>query len=125
GFFSLRNFEEMRKESISVTHTLEVINELNLLNDSISRIESSGRGYVISGAEELKTELTVQRTQAEISLRKLRALTADNPPQLARLDKIEPLLLHRSEKALELTTLRDSAELRTDAKAAALVDEGQ
>lgn len=125
GFFSLRNFQEMQNESVSVTHTLEVINELNLLNDAISRIESSGRGYVISGAEELKTELAAQRTQAEISLRKLRALTADNPPQLARLGEIETLLLHRSEKAQELTELRDSSALRTDAKAAALVNEGQ
>ena len=79
GFFSLRNFEELQNESFWVNHTLEVMAELRQLNESVSRIESSARGYLLSGESSLKTEFTAEQARADASLRKLRTLTADNP----------------------------------------------
>jgi hypothetical protein len=125
GFFSLRNFEEMQRESLRVNHTMEVIAEINLLNESISRLESSARGYVLSGDPTLKSDLTVQRAKTQISLRKLRTLTADDPAQIARLDRVETLFVDRVEKTQQLAGLRDNPLSDSDAKEAKLVNEGQ
>ncbi|MEO6992385.1 MAG: response regulator [Lacunisphaera sp.] len=125
GFFSLRNFEAMQRESLRVNHTMEVISEINLLNESISRIESSARGYVLSGDPTLKSDLTVQRAKTQISLRKLRTLTAEDPTQIARLDHVEALFIDRVEKTQQLVGLRDNPLTDSVAKEARLVNEGQ
>ena len=97
GFFSLRNLDEMQRETGWVNHTMEVMAELRLLNDSASRIESSGRGYLLSGEASLKAELASQRLSAATLFGKLHTLTGDNPAQQSRLDQLEALVARRVE----------------------------
>ncbi len=107
GFFSLRNLDEMQRESRLVTHTVEVIGELKNFTTAISRLESVGRGYAIAGIEELKTEYEAHRMAAIESLRKLRALTEDNPDQRPRLDALTEATLLRGQLSKALIDARD------------------
>ncbi len=125
GFFSLRNLEEMQRESAWVTHTIEVMGELRQLNDSLSRLESAGRGYLLTGEASLKTEVSAQRTAAEESLRKLRALTDDNTVQQPRLQLYDTLFKQRVDMAQNLVDIRDANPTGVDQRVAALVLSGQ
>ncbi len=125
GFFSLRNLEEMQRESALVTHTMEVMAELRQLNDSLSRLESAGRGYLLTGEASLKTEISVQQTAAEASLRRLRNLTADNPAQEPRLAEYDSLFKQRADMAHDLIDLRDANPGGVDKRVATLVLGGQ
>jgi CHASE3 domain sensor protein len=108
GTFSLRNLQLMREEAAWVTHTVEVMAELKVLTGSISRLESAGRGYVISSDEKLKAELEMQSGIALGSLGKLRALTADNPSQQTRFDKLGGLIARRTELSRQLVAAREN-----------------
>jgi CheY-like chemotaxis protein/CHASE3 domain sensor protein len=125
GFFSLRNFEEIQKEATWVNHTLEVMAEIKQLNESVSRVESAGRGYLLSGEEVIKTEFVSAQANAATSLRKLRALTADNPDQNTRLDRYEELLKRRVDLAEKLVVRRDSRVNGSEIPVAVLVRDGQ
>lgn len=125
GFFSLQNFEAMQRESGSVTHTVEVVAELRQLSDSLSRVESAGRGYLLSGEPSVKEEFFTQQTQAVASLRKLRTLTADNPIQTARLDRYEDLLARRIKMTEMLINRRDNSASDNQTTVAQLVRNGQ
>ncbi len=125
GYFSLRNLDAMQRESGWVSHTIEVMAEVRSFSDALSRIDSSGRGYVLTGDEPLKTELAQQRASADASLSKLQKLTADNPIQQERLDQIRPLLNQRGVYAQELVSLRDTGAYRDSARVVELVRTGQ
>jgi CheY-like chemotaxis protein/CHASE3 domain sensor protein len=125
GFFSLRNFEEIQKEASWVNHTLEVMAEIRQLNESVSRVESAGRGYLLSGEEVIKSEFSLAQANAATSLRKLRTLTADNPDQTSRLDQYEELLKRRIDLAEKLVIRRDSKVNGSEIPVAVLVSDGQ
>jgi len=125
GFFSLRSLDEMQRESARVTHTIEVMAEVRLLNDSLSRMESSGRGYLLTGDASLKEELRLQQKAADTSLQKLRRLTLDNPVQTARIDEYDSLFSERTELAEGLVAVRDSNPSGVDQRVSRLVLNGQ
>jgi CheY-like chemotaxis protein/signal transduction histidine kinase len=125
GIFSLRSLNEMQQETSWVSHTLEVLSEVRLLNDSVSRLESAARGYLLSGDEGQKAEFATQRTTAEASLRKLQVLTVDNASQQIRLDRLEALLNRRIAAAQETIAVRDNGDTGSSRGVGALVREGQ
>jgi CheY-like chemotaxis protein/CHASE3 domain sensor protein len=125
GFFSLRNLQGMQRETSWVGHTLEALSEVRLLNESISRAESAGRGYLLSGADTLKAEQTEQALSAGISLRNLQALTVDNASQQARLNQLETLLARRVASSQETIALREGGQATKGGRILSLVTEGQ
>jgi CheY-like chemotaxis protein/signal transduction histidine kinase/CHASE3 domain sensor protein len=125
GAFSLRNLDLMRSEAGWVTHTVEVMAELKVLTGSISRLESAGRGYVISNDEKLKADLESQSGIAQGSLGKLRTLTADNPSQQTRLDRLSGLVARRTELSRQLVAARENDPGVRIITFAPLVREGQ
>jgi CHASE3 domain sensor protein len=88
GVLSLHNLEQMRSQETAGAHSGEVMTELGELTSAVSGIESSGRGYFISGDNAIKTDFAIQHAQADESRRKLQALTTDDPAQQTRLDQL-------------------------------------
>jgi len=125
GFFSLLNFESAQNEARMVSHTLEVMTELRLFKDAVSRIESSPRGYLLSGNMEMKAEFAEQHQIAISTLGKLRALTADNAAQIARLERLAAILKDRTDLSQALISLRDDGQADNDHKISVLINEGQ
>jgi signal transduction histidine kinase/DNA-binding response OmpR family regulator len=125
GVLSLHNLDEMRNQEAAVAHSGEVMTELGALTSAVSGIESSGRGYFISGDNTIKADLAVQHEQAATSLRKLQTLTADNPSQQTRLDQLARAIANRSEFSQEMIALRGHGEAANLQRVAGLVREGQ
>jgi CheY-like chemotaxis protein/CHASE3 domain sensor protein len=125
GYFSLRNLDLMQQEAGLVSHTLEVLSEVRLLDESVSRLESAGRGYLLSGDDGLNAEGMAERQDALQSLAKLQRLTIDNASQQARLDRLAMLLQRRIAAYQDLIALRDRGQGGNGPRVAALVRQGQ
>jgi Signal transduction histidine kinase len=124
GFLSLRNLDQMERESAMVVHTEQVMGALRTLTAAIASVESAGRGYVISGEAQIKYALEGQRQTALEAVRNLRESTKDNPAQQQRIAALTELVAQRAEMSRELIELKDEGQLDS-ATAAELVKRGQ
>ncbi|QDG69947.1 methyl-accepting chemotaxis protein [Janthinobacterium tructae] len=83
------NFSRLGEANGLNIHTYEVMGEANALLESLINIETGERGFALTGKDSsLEPLASGQRGFAE-HLQKIRALTADNPAQLARLKALE------------------------------------
>ena len=79
-----------------VTHTHQVLREIEDVRAGMTDLESSQRGYLISGDERLLSSREQTTTEIRRSIENFRRLTADNPSQKIRLDQLEPLIVRRT-----------------------------
>jgi len=79
-----------------VSHTQEVLKQIQEVTSSMADIESAQRGYIILGDERLLAQREQTETAVHEDVGVLRALTADNPHQKPRLDQLEPLIARRN-----------------------------
>ena len=76
-----------------VTHTYEVLIELQLLASILQEAETAQRDYLLTGEEQLPRSLPVgSRAEQPVQRVSLRRLTADNPGQKPRLDALDRLV---------------------------------
>lgn len=75
-----------------VEHTHQVLNRLERLLTDILSMQTSTRGFVITGSEEVLQPYRDGDAHVDEALRDLRTLTMDNPAQQRRLDQLVPLL---------------------------------
>jgi methyl-accepting chemotaxis protein WspA len=81
-------------------HTLEVLLEINHVSSAVLQVQSSVRGYLLTGNETLVEPVRGEHESARSHLRRAVALTADNPSQQDRLRQVEPLLEAWMEKSV-------------------------
>jgi PAS domain S-box-containing protein len=86
---------QLKEASAWVSHTHQVLKEIEDVQAGIMNLESSQRGYLILGHEDLLPSREQVKTEIHKSLENLRSLTADNPHQKPRLDELEPLIAQR------------------------------
>jgi PAS domain S-box-containing protein len=79
-----------------VSHTQQVLKEIGDVRAGVMDLESSQRGYLILGDENLLTPREEAKAEIRQSIENLRRLTADNPDQKPRLDQLEPLIAQRT-----------------------------
>ncbi len=97
-----------------VLHTYEVLEELGLVQAQLSTVESTQRGYLITGQPSYLQRYERSLPDVHETLDRLQAMTADNPRQQHLLQELEEPL------EMRLRMLSDTAELRrTDGAAAA------
>ena len=125
GTLSLSNLENLRRERAAVDHTIEVMNEVRLFGNSLSRVESAGRGYLLIGDALIKGDLELRQQRARESLDKLKELTVDNPLQQERLARIEPLLNRRHQLSTDLISVRDAGAGAEHPRVPGLIRDGQ
>ncbi len=111
GVASDLNTRELVQASQMVSHTLEVISNINEVFGDLRDAESARRGYAITKLP-VHREL-FERANREVSadMRSLRELTQDNRRQQARLDQIDPLLSQRRELMTRAIRLQDQGAL--------------
>ena len=91
GVFLLVTLRNHYQESLR-THTIEVMRLSSLIENDIAGLESTHRGYLLSGKEdyikpfETKRDLIKQRTED------LTALILDNPRQRKRIIKVQEVI---------------------------------
>jgi PAS domain S-box-containing protein len=78
-----------------VSHTQEVLKEIETVAGGMGALESDQRGYLILGDAHLLEPRERIKAAVNGSIKKLRFLTSDNPRQAPRLDRLEPLITQR------------------------------
>src|SRR5437764_12772354 len=87
-FVTLRNHYQ---DSLR-THTIEVIRLSSLIENDIAGIESTHRGYLLSGKEEYLTPFDKKRDLIRRRMEDLTVLILDNPRQRKRIIKVQEVV---------------------------------
>jgi methyl-accepting chemotaxis protein WspA len=86
------NFSKLSEANQWDRHTLEVLLETNHITTSMLQVQSSTRGFMLTGNESLVVPIEKEEATARAHVAKARALTTDNPNQQERLRRLEPML---------------------------------
>jgi two-component sensor histidine kinase/CHASE3 domain sensor protein len=78
-----------------VVHTLQVKQRLAEILTVMTAAESGQRGYLFTGDRQLLEPYESARATVPDTLKKLRELVADNPPQITRVDELTALIERR------------------------------
>src|SRR5262249_14491846 len=81
-----------------VTHTHEVLSELEGTLSALKDAETGERGYIITGDESYLAPYKTGVVEVQEHLDALRSLTADNVRQQRRIAALAPLIAHRLEQ---------------------------
>jgi signal transduction histidine kinase/CHASE3 domain sensor protein len=105
-----------------VSHTDSVLIEREKLLSALKDAETGARGYVLTDQPEFLEPFNDAKPKVEESLSKLRALTADNRTQQARLDTLESVGRQSVDLSAQLVKFRRTGGYET---ARALISTGQ
>ena len=94
---SYRFTSQLEQSAASVSHTQEILKEIRELKGDMADLQGQQRGYIITGDERLLKQRGQTKVAAQGDLGDIRRLTADNPNQQSRLDRIEPLIAQRND----------------------------
>jgi methyl-accepting chemotaxis protein len=95
GIAAHRSTEHLLAANGWVSHTYLVIGAAEEVRVDLLKLEGAGRGYLLTGDEQFLDSNEALRTGLKGSLKRLRALTADNPSQQRRLDLVDPVMERR------------------------------
>ena len=126
GIVSYRSTSGLVETAGQVTHTHQVIENLEQLISLLKDAETGQRGYIITGENRYLDPYTAALGQIDQTLKEIRNLTQDNGAEQQRIDKLEPLV------AEKLAELKETIDLRKDpekgfeaAKQVVLTDKGK
>jgi signal transduction histidine kinase len=84
-----------RQDAHSVLHTVEVENQLSLVQLQLRRAESAQRGYLSTLRPDFQTDFEEAASQLPPALKRLSQLITDNPVQKRLADELLPLIDQR------------------------------
>ncbi len=87
-----KNFSSLVQANGLDRHTMEVLIEINTITDSVLQVQSSTRGFMLTGEEKLTAPINAERQSIGKRIAHVRNLTSDNPNQQERLKRLEPML---------------------------------
>ncbi len=117
GGYTYRAGAEYENSAQWVEHTREVLAELSKLYGTIAQVESSQRGYLLTGKQAFKVERQRFVTDLDEDKHNLAQLVSDNPAQLESLAKLKVLLAQRMDelnKHLVIFEYRGLSAARTE-----------
>ena len=91
-------FARSREADKLVDHTFEVQSTAQTLLSQVQAAENGQRGFLITGDDDYLKRFDGALARVPELLASLRRLTADNPHQQARLDRLEPLVKARFDR---------------------------
>jgi CHASE3 domain sensor protein len=89
GLLAYTSMSALIANSRAVTHTEQVLTQLESLLSTFKDAETGQRGFVITNNPDYLAPYNVGTARAHDLLRSLRELTADSPSHQHRLDKID------------------------------------
>jgi methyl-accepting chemotaxis protein WspA len=89
---SLNNFRSIASADEWNQHTLEVLLEANNVATSVLQVQSSARGYLLTGDTALISPVATEYRNATEHLARANVLTRDNPAQQARLKELQQMM---------------------------------
>src|SRR5688500_7306473 len=88
---TLWNLARLRSTQFCVAHTREEPSQLDQTMSERRSMQASGRGFVLTGSDQVLASFTDGSGRLDNSLSELRRLVSDNPSQVARWGRLEPL----------------------------------
>jgi signal transduction histidine kinase len=113
-----------RTQNETLVHTLDVQNRLARILLDLRRLESTQRGYLVTGSADFKLDFNDLLGTVEPQVAELRALTLDNPSQTKALDQVSQIVAQKVAEMQETVRLLDSGD-RTAAIALVVTARGQ
>ncbi|MEH2171716.1 sensor histidine kinase [Nostoc sp.] len=95
GIISYLSLLQYKENAQWVTHTREVLEKTKEVMSEIKDVETGQRGYLLTGKERYLEPYHAATGEIAQKLKTLRQLTADNPNQQQRLDRLEPLITRK------------------------------
>ena len=92
AFFSYGSLQSRAQAAALVSHTFEVVEQLQGLLSSVKDAETGQRGYLLTGSEQYLEPYNTAKSSLPGKLKSVRELTAANPSQQQRLDSVERLV---------------------------------
>lgn len=117
GTFSHRALTRSSQSDLWVQHTHQVLENLQDVQFAMERIESSSRGFVLTGHESYLETYRASRLRVEQDQAALRNLIMDNPAQQRRLPAVETLAAQQIGRAEMVMSLRRTQGLEAAADA--------
>ncbi|MFN6567552.1 response regulator [Dendronalium sp. ChiSLP03b] len=124
GLISYQSTNELIKTSYWEKHTYEVLSQLKDLNLELKNAETGQRGYIITGEQRYLEPYNVAVKILDRKVKDLQKLTADNPTQQLRIEKLQPLVSRRLAVMKQVIDLRQRQGLEF-AQKAVLTDQGK
>ncbi len=125
GLVSYRNINELNEDAHWVTHTVEVLQRLESLSAGMMQAQGAARGYVLAPSASFQETFETASTDINSQMEALRTLTADNPHQQQRLDKLQPAIAIRLNMMQKLMGLNPSVAADKETQIETLVRDGQ
>ncbi|MCG2586184.1 methyl-accepting chemotaxis protein [Massilia sp. TS11] len=91
--FAYVNAQRLVAASDLDRHTLEVLVEVNRITNAVLQIQTSTRGFMLTGEESLVDPINEEEKNLATLIGHVRRLTTDNPAQQQRLTQLEPLAI--------------------------------
>ena len=127
AYFIYLSLQTRRVAADLVSHTLEVMQEVEGVLSTLKDAETGQRGFLLTGEERYLEPYVAARTALPGEVRALRGLMADNPQQLQRVDTLEQLETDILEELEQIIATRRAgdvagavARVRTDRGKAAM-----
>ncbi|GJJ03544.1 hypothetical protein RugamoR64_40820 [Duganella rhizosphaerae] len=89
---SYNNFSQLSAASGWDRHTLEVLLEANRIETALLQIQTSTRGFMLTGEESTTKQIPIEEETVRRHLAAIRTLTSDNPAQQERLARLGPMM---------------------------------
>jgi methyl-accepting chemotaxis protein WspA len=89
---SYNNFNQLSAASGWDRHTLTVLLEANKIETSLLQIQTSTRGFMLTGEESTTKPIAAEEESVRRHLAEIKALTSDNPAQQERLTRLGPMM---------------------------------
>jgi len=111
GLLALRDQRQAELAGAWVRHTLLVLQQTEAVSAALLRAETGQRGYVLTGDPHYLEPYQRARDEIERDVETLRALTADNAAQQARIGELRPLVETKLAELAETIELRRTSGL--------------
>ncbi len=95
GRFLYNNVKDLESDQDWVTHTYQVIVELERVLSSVKDAETFQRGYLLTGDDKFSAGYQKSTEEAWLHFSSIKELVADNPEQTTSLDRLEKLMQER------------------------------
>jgi methyl-accepting chemotaxis protein WspA len=89
---SYNNFTKLSEARKLDRHTRDVMFEAEQIGTSLLQIQTSTRGFMLTGEEKLVGPIAGEFENARKHWTDVKRMTADNPAQQARLDRLKPMM---------------------------------
>ncbi len=106
GAMTYMNVRSLFERNVWVVHTYRVLGTIGEFYDSISQVQSGGRGYLLTGKTEFLQPYQAGIDASASQIAELRRLTSDNPVQAHNIDQLQ-MLFNRA-----VAGLHDNIETR-------------